>query len=94
MTRFNDGFLMINKPLNWTSNDVVKKIKSLDKSLKIGHGGTLDPSVTGVLPIAIGDATRLISYLKGSKVTYFNLPDQKLDDVPLLHIVKKIETKE
>lgn len=62
MTRFNDGFLMINKPLNWTSNDVVRKIKSLDKSLKIGHGGTLDPLATGILPILINSATKYFEY--------------------------------
>ena len=62
MTRFNDGFLMINKPLNWTSNDVVKKIKSFDKSLKIGHGGTLDPLATGILPILINSATKYFEY--------------------------------
>ena len=62
MTRFNNGFLIINKPLNWTSNDVVKKIKSLDKSLKIGHGGTLDPLATGILPILFNSATKYFEY--------------------------------
>ena len=62
MTRFNNGFLLINKPLNWTSNDVVQKIKSLDKSLKIGHGGTLDPLATGILPILFNSATKYFEY--------------------------------
>ena len=62
MTRFNNGFLLINKPLNWTSNDVVQKIKSLDRSLKIGHGGTLDPLATGILPILFNSATKYFEY--------------------------------
>jgi tRNA pseudouridine55 synthase len=62
MTKFNNGFLLINKPLNWTSNDVVKKIKSLDKSFKIGHGGTLDPLATGILPILFNSATKYFEY--------------------------------
>ena len=62
MTRFNNGFLLINKPLNWTSNDVVQKIKSLGKSLKIGHGGTLDPLATGILPILFNSATKYFEY--------------------------------
>ena len=62
MTRFNNGFLLINKPLNWTSNDVVQKIKSLDKSLKIGHGGTLDHLATGILPILFNSATKYFEY--------------------------------
>ena len=62
MTRFNNGFLLINKSLNWTSNDVVQKIKSLDRSLKIGHGGTLDPLATGILPILFNSATKYFEY--------------------------------
>tara|TARA_B100001146_G_scaffold86199_1_gene76544 strand:- start:204 stop:1091 length:888 start_codon:yes stop_codon:yes gene_type:complete len=62
MTIFNNGFLLINKPLNWTSNDIVQKIKSLDRSLKIGHGGTLDPLATGILPILFNSATKYFEY--------------------------------
>ena len=61
------GFIVIDKPVGLTSHDCVNRLRKVYGIRKIGHGGTLDPLVTGVLPIAIGNATRLISYLKGSK---------------------------
>ena len=61
------GFIVIDKPVGLTSHDCVNRLRKVFGIKKIGHGGTLDPSFTGVLPIAIGNATRLISYLKGSK---------------------------
>ena len=66
------GFLNVDKPSGWTSFDVVAKLRSAfllrQRGLKIGHGGTLDPMATGVLPICIGGATRLSEFvLTGSK---------------------------
>ena len=61
------GFVVIDKPAGLTSHDCVNRLRKVFGIKKIGHCGTLDPSVTGVLPIAIGNATRLISYLQGSK---------------------------
>ena len=61
------GFVVIDKPSGVTSHDCVNRLRKIFGIKKVGHGGTLDPSVTGVLPIAIGDATRLIPFLKGSK---------------------------
>ncbi len=61
------GFIVIDKPAGLTSHDCVNRLRKVFGIKKIGHCGTLDPSVTGVLPIAIGNATRLISYLQGSK---------------------------
>ena len=61
------GFVVIDKPAGLTSHDCVNRLRKIFGIKKIGHSGTLDPSVTGVLPIAIGNATRLISYLQGSK---------------------------
>ncbi len=58
---------MIDKPAGLTSHDCVNRLRKVFGIRKIGHSGTLDPSVTGVLPIAIGNATRLIPYLQGSK---------------------------
>ena len=58
-----DGFLVINKEKGCTSHDCVKQIRRLLGIKKVGHTGTLDPQVTGVLPIAIGNATRFIQYL-------------------------------
>ena len=61
------GFVVIDKPAGLTSHDCVNRLRKIFGIKKIGHSGTLDPTVTGVLPIAIGNATRLISYLEGSK---------------------------
>ena len=61
------GFVVIDKPAGLTSHDCVNRLRKVFGIKKVGHGGTLDPSVTGVLPIAIGNATRLIPYLQGSK---------------------------
>jgi len=58
-----DGFLVINKDKGCTSHDCVKKIRKLLNTKKVGHTGTLDPEVIGILPIAIGSATRFIQYL-------------------------------
>ena len=62
-----DGFLIINKDKGCTSHDCVKKIRRLLNIQKVGHTGTLDPEVTGTLPIAIGSATRFIQYLPQGK---------------------------
>ena len=63
----NDGFLVINKDKGCTSHDCVKKIRKLLNTKKVGHTGTLDPEVTGTLPIAVGNATRFIQYLPQGK---------------------------
>lgn len=57
-----DGIIIINKGKNYTSNDVVSIVKKITKS-KVGHTGTLDPNATGVLPLLIGNATKLSKYL-------------------------------
>jgi tRNA pseudouridine55 synthase len=62
------GFLNLNKPTGYTSHDCVAKIRRLLKIKKVGHGGTLDPAATGVLPIAVGKATRLLAFLPTNKV--------------------------
>ncbi len=62
-----DGFLVINKEKGCTSHDCVKQIRKLFNTKKVGHTGTLDPAVTGTLPIAIGSATRFIQYLPQGK---------------------------
>lgn len=66
----NSGFFNIDKPIGVTSMDVVRKIRKEINSKKIGHGGTLDPLATGVLPIAIGNATRLLEYVLNYSKTY------------------------
>jgi len=62
-----DGFLVINKEKGCTSHDCVKQIRKLLNTKKVGHTGTLDPEVIGILPIAIGSATRFIQYLPQDK---------------------------
>ena len=62
-----DGFLVLNKGRGCTSHDCVKQIRKLMNIKRVGHTGTLDPEVTGTLPIAIGNATRFIQYLPQGK---------------------------
>ena len=58
-----DGILNIDKPLGWTSHDVIAKLRRMLKIRRIGHTGTLDPAATGVLLACIGKATRVAEYL-------------------------------
>lgn len=57
------GFLIVDKPASWTSHDVVVRARRLLNERQIGHGGTLDPAATGVLPLAVGSATRVVEYM-------------------------------
>lgn len=65
-----DGLILVNKPKGWTSHDVVNKLRSILHQKKIGHTGTLDPMATGVLPILVGNATKLSKYLIEHDKTY------------------------
>lgn len=74
---FREGYIaVIDKPLEWTSTDVVRKIKYVlinrlgYKKIKIGHAGTLDPLATGVLLICIGKATKMVNALQGEEKEY------------------------
>ncbi len=62
-----NGFINLYKPTDWTSHDCVARLRRLLNTQKIGHGGTLDPKATGVLPVAVGKATRLLQYLPDGK---------------------------
>ena len=64
-----DGIIIINKPKNYTSHDIVYKIKKITGK-KVGHTGTLDPLATGVLPILIGKGTLCSKYLINHDKTY------------------------
>ena len=69
-----DGWLIIDKPPGMTSTDVVNRVKRAFDAQKAGHGGTLDPLATGVLPIAFGAATKTVPYvMDGTKVYRFTL---------------------
>jgi tRNA pseudouridine55 synthase len=58
-----DGVLAVNKEAGWTSHDVVAKVRQVLGGAKVGHGGTLDPAATGLLPVLIGKGTRIAEYL-------------------------------
>ncbi len=65
-----DGILLINKPTEWTSHDVVAKIRNHFKFSKVGHGGTLDPLATGLLVLLIGKGTKLSDRIMTGDKTY------------------------
>lgn len=65
-----NGFLLIDKPKDWTSRDVCNKISRIFQTKKVGHIGTLDPFATGLLIIALGEATKAIPYLENLDKTY------------------------
>ena len=65
-----DGVLLVDKPTNISSHDVVKAVKQRFNLVKVGHGGTLDPNATGLLVLLVGDATRLSADLMGRDRTY------------------------
>lgn len=64
------GFLNVNKDAGMTSMDVLRQIKRITGQKKVGHGGTLDPDATGVLPVAIGKATRFLELVLSGRKTY------------------------
>ena len=66
----NRGIIPINKPKDWTSFDVVNKLKYKFKPLKVGHLGTLDPMATGVLLVTVGKATKLFDLMQEKAKTY------------------------
>jgi tRNA pseudouridine55 synthase len=65
-----DGILVVAKPVGPTSHDVVGLIRRLSATKRVGHGGTLDPFASGVLPIFLGRATRLVEYHLGDRKRY------------------------
>lgn len=65
-----DGILNINKPTGMTSHDMVARVRRLLDQRRVGHAGTLDPAASGVLPICIGQATRVAEYLSESGKAY------------------------
>ncbi|HEY7030837.1 MAG TPA: tRNA pseudouridine(55) synthase TruB [Thermomicrobiales bacterium] len=64
------GILVVDKPAGWTSHDVVARVRRLLGERHVGHAGTLDPAATGVLPLAVGDATKVLEYLGDASKTY------------------------
>lgn len=64
------GYVVIDKPAGWTSHDVVARVRRILGERRVGHAGTLDPAAVGVLPIAVGLATRTVEYLAGADKRY------------------------
>ncbi len=76
-----DGWLIVDKPQGLTSTDVVNRVRRWFDAQKAGHGGTLDPLATGILPIAFGAATKTVPYvMDGTKVYRFTLTMGDLRD--------------
>ena len=104
-----DGFLLTDKPLGFSSNQAVSKIKFLFSAKKAGHTGTLDPMATGLLPICLGEATKFSSYLLNLDKTYEGLIrlghksstgdkegeiiKQNIDNMPSLTTIKTVLDK-
>ena len=65
-----NGIVIVDKPAGWTSQDVVSKLRGVFKTRRIGHGGTLDPMATGVLPVFVGRATRAVEFFEHAEKTY------------------------
>lgn len=65
-----NGIVIVDKPSGWTSQDVVSKLRGVFKTRRIGHGGTLDPMATGVLPVFVGRATRGVEFFEHAEKTY------------------------
>jgi tRNA pseudouridine55 synthase len=65
-----DGVLVVDKPLGLTSFDVVRRVKRAAKARRVGHGGTLDPMASGVLPVCLGEATKLAQFLLDADKEY------------------------
>lgn len=71
LNKYEEGeVLLIDKPLNWTSFDIVRKIRSLIKIKKVGHAGTLDPLATGLLIVCTGKFTKKINEYMGMEKEY------------------------
>jgi tRNA pseudouridine55 synthase len=65
-----NGIVIVDKPEGWTSQDVVSKLRGVFQTRRIGHGGTLDPMATGVLPVFVGRATRAVEFFEHADKTY------------------------
>ena len=65
-----NGILIVDKPAGWTSQDVAAKLRGVFHEKRVGHGGTLDPMATGVLPVFIGRATRAVPFFEHADKVY------------------------
>ncbi len=65
-----NGIVIVDKPAGWTSQDVTARLRRVFQTRRIGHGGTLDPMATGVLPVFVGRATRGVEFFEHAEKTY------------------------
>lgn len=65
-----NGIVIVDKPQDWTSQDVTARLRRVFETRRIGHGGTLDPMATGVLPVFVGRATRGVEFFEHAEKTY------------------------
>ena len=68
-----NGIVIVDKPVDWTSQDVTARLRRVFNTRRIGHGGTLDPMATGVLPVFVGRATRGVEFFEHAEKTYETL---------------------
>ena len=67
-----NGILIVNKPQGWTSQDVAAKLRGVFREKRVGHGGTLDPMATGVLPVFLGRAPRGVEFFEHAEKEYIS----------------------
>lgn len=89
-----NGILNVYKPKGFTSSDIVNIVRKIYKTKKVGHAGTLDPNATGVLPIAIGSATKLVDYIQTMGKSYIGEMTLGINTDTLDIWGKSIESKE
>ncbi len=89
-----NGILNVYKPKGFTSRDIVNIVRKIYKTKKVGHAGTLDPNATGVLPIAIGSATKLVDYIQTMGKSYIGEMALGINTDTLDIWGKSIESKE
>ncbi len=91
------GLVLIDKPTNWTSHDVVAKVRKAIGTKKVGHAGTLDPLATGLLVLGIGSGTKLLTFLVGADKTYeatIRLGQQTVSDDSESEVIKSASPDE
>ena len=91
------GLVLIDKPTDWTSHDVVAKVRKAVGTKKVGHAGTLDPLATGLLVLGIESGTKLLTFLVGADKTYeatIRLGQQTVSDDSESEVIKSVSLDE
>ena len=83
------GIVIIDKSPGWTSMDVCAKIRGILKEKRVGHGGTLDPMATGVLPVFVGQATRAVEFAENGEKEYIAVCGWGWSPTPRIHPGKR-----